>query len=44
MMEFGKSLIYNMNKSGPKIDPCGTPRFTFIHIESIFVSLRGLSS
>ena len=23
--EFGKSLIYIKNKSGPKIEPCGTP-------------------
>ena len=23
--EFGKSCIYIKNKSGPKIEPCGTP-------------------
>ena len=23
--EFGKSFIYIKNKSGPKIEPCGTP-------------------
>jgi hypothetical protein len=30
IMGFGKSLIYNMNKSWPRIDPCGTPHFTII--------------
>ena len=24
-----KSLMYNKNSNGPKIDPCGTPHFTF---------------
>jgi len=44
IITFGKSLIYNMNKSGPKIDPCGTPRLTFIQVESNFASDRWLSS
>ena len=26
----GKSLINNKNKSGPKIDPCGTPKSTLV--------------
>jgi hypothetical protein len=29
----GKSLMYRMKKRGTKIDPCGTPCFTFIHDE-----------
>ena len=24
-----KSLMYNKNNNGPKIDSCGTPHFTF---------------
>ena len=25
---FLRSLTYNKNSSGPKMDPCGTPNFT----------------
>ena len=27
----GRSLIYNRNKNGPRLDPCGTP-----HLRSLF--------
>ena len=30
-MTSGRSLIYNKNISGPKIDPCGTPEPTRAH-------------
>lgn len=30
---FGKSFIWNMNSSGSKIEPCGTPLLTLIHIQ-----------
>jgi len=36
-MEFGKSFIYKRKRRRPKIDPCGTPCFTFVHPETIFV-------
>ena len=32
-----KIIIYKRNKRGPKIDPCGTPCFTFVHPETILV-------
>jgi hypothetical protein len=30
---FDKSLIYIMNKSGPSMDPCGTPFIIVVHLE-----------
>ena len=44
IIAFGRSLMYNINKRGPKIDPCGMPRFTFFHFESDFTSINGLFS
>ena len=29
----GRSLIYNKNKSGPRIEPCGTPHVIFFSFE-----------
>ena len=31
----GKSLMYTTNSNGPKIDPCGTPRVTLVHFETV---------
>ena len=32
--QLGRSLIYNANKSGPKILPCGTPNVTLTECEN----------
>ena len=29
----GRSLIYNKNKSGPRIEPCGTPHVILLSFE-----------
>ena len=31
LVQSGKSLMYNKNKRGPIIDPCGTPEVTGSH-------------
>ena len=32
--EWTMSLIYIKKSNGPKIDPCGTPKFVSTHLES----------
>ena len=32
-----KSLMYNKNSNGPKLDPCGTPHLTFSLSDFMFL-------
>ena len=32
----GKTLMYNRNDKGPKIEPYGTPHFVLVHFETLF--------
>jgi len=34
-MALGKSLMYTRSNNGPKIEPCGTPYFIFVHCETV---------
>ena len=35
LMALGKSLMYNRNSKGPKIEPCGTPHVILVHFETV---------
>ena len=32
-----RSLIYNKKRSGPKIDPCGTPHRIILYVEQVLL-------
>ena len=36
---FYKSFMYIKNNKGPKIDPCGTPTFTFAQMRTVHLKL-----
>ena len=36
---FSRSLIYTRNRSGPLIDPCGTPQVTYLRSVLLFSSI-----
>ena len=43
---FGKSLIYNRNSNGPRIEPCDIPYFVLVYFETLskFIQVSNVNS